>query len=201
MNMKIKTVLTVGRVPAILAAALLVTGCASIPSGPSRMALPGTGKNLEQFSSDDYRCRQFAVQQTGGATPNQRAAMSGVGSAAVGAGLGAATGVAIGGGYGAAVGAGSGLLIGGMMGSGPAMASGRESQERYDMGYVQCMYAAGHRVPVTQRMRDSLISGNSQEFINNVPASVPVAPTPVGSFPPPPPPGRPPPPPLPVPVK
>lgn len=174
----------------VLVAVLLATGCASIPSGPSRMALPGTGKNLEQFNFDDDRCRQFAVQQSGGSTPNQRAALTGAGSAAVGAGLGAATGVAIGGGYGAAIGAGSGLLIGGMMGSGTAMASGREGQERYDMSYVQCMYAAGHRVPVTQRMRDSLISGNTPNSVNNVSSPSPAS---AGSFPPPPPPGRPPP--------
>ena len=74
------------------------------------MVLPGSGKSFEQFRTDDYQCRQFAIQQAGGATPNQASAASGVASAAVGTGLGAAAGAAIGGGPGAAIGAGGGLL-------------------------------------------------------------------------------------------
>lgn len=49
-------------VPPILAAAL-VAGCAAAPTRPSTMALPGTGKPLEQFRADDSACRQWAAQQ------------------------------------------------------------------------------------------------------------------------------------------
>lgn len=40
---------------------LLLTGCATLPSGPSVMVLPGTGKSLEQFQADDLVCRQWAA--------------------------------------------------------------------------------------------------------------------------------------------
>ncbi len=37
-------------------------GCATIPTGPSVLVLPGTGKTLEQFQADDALCRQWAAQ-------------------------------------------------------------------------------------------------------------------------------------------
>lgn len=87
--------------------------CVSIPSGPSVMALPGSGKTFDQFRNDDFYCKQYASEQVSGVTPNQASISSGLGSAAVGTGLGAAAGAALGGGTGAAIGAGSGLLGGG----------------------------------------------------------------------------------------
>ena len=113
------------KLSALLALAALA-GCASIPTGPSMMALPGSGRSFDQFRYDDYACRQFASDQTGGTTPNQASITSGAGSAAVGAGLGAAAGAALGGGRGAAIGAGTGLLAGGLAGTGTARASGNE---------------------------------------------------------------------------
>jgi hypothetical protein len=50
---------------------------------------------------------------------------------------------------GAAAGAGVGLLVGALAGSGAANASAYALQQRYDMGYTQCMYAKGHKVPVS----------------------------------------------------
>ena len=173
------------RLLALLVATLL-TACASIPSGPSVMALPGSGKNFNQFRNDDYQCKQFAYEQVGGVTPNQSALASGATSAAVGAGLGAAAGALIGlgtgsAGYGAAIGAGSGLIGGGLAGTGSARASGRMSQQRYDNSYVQCMYAQGHRVPVRGQIIENPPVRNSNNYPNtNIP---------------PPPPGNPPPPP------
>ncbi len=43
--------------------AVAVSGCATIPSGPSVMVLPGPGKTLEQFQADDTFCQQWAAQQ------------------------------------------------------------------------------------------------------------------------------------------
>ena len=120
-----------------------------MPTGPSVMVLPGTGKNFEQFRFDDYECRQYAYEQLGGTTTKNVAVGSGLNSAAIGAGLGAIAGVALGGGEGAAIGAGTGLLAGGLAGSGTARTSGFIAQERYDNSYIQCMYAKGHKVPVT----------------------------------------------------
>ena len=37
---------------------------------PSVMALPGQGKNMDAFQQDDFACRQYASQQTGGASPS-----------------------------------------------------------------------------------------------------------------------------------
>jgi hypothetical protein len=45
---------------ALLTAALLVAGCAGVPTEPSVLALPGTGRSLEQFNADDFDCRQRA---------------------------------------------------------------------------------------------------------------------------------------------
>src|SRR2546428_1487047 len=68
---------------ALVVRGLLLSGCATLPAGPSVMALPGTGKPFEQFQTDDLVCRQWASQQTG--TTAERA--SGL-STAEGAGLG-----------------------------------------------------------------------------------------------------------------
>src|SRR5258708_32196249 len=95
----------------VLAAALLLGACVSVPSGPSVMVLPGTGKNFDQFRADDMDCRQFAYSQVGGTDANQVASESAVRSAAVGTVIGAAAGAAIGGRSGAAVGAGGGRLV------------------------------------------------------------------------------------------
>ena len=49
-------------------AGLLMVACATVPTGPSVMVLPGSGKNFEQFQTDDAVCRQWAAQQTGTTT-------------------------------------------------------------------------------------------------------------------------------------
>ncbi|SCY28692.1 hypothetical protein SAMN05216420_104114 [Nitrosospira sp. Nl5] len=165
--------------------AFLLASCASIPSGPSVMALPGSGKTFEQFRGDDTYCKQYATEQIQGMTPNRASITSGMGTAAIGTGVGAAAGGAFAGGTGAAIGAGSGLLLGGLMGTRTARTSGDLRQHRYDMGYTQCMYGHGHRVP---------ISGQIVDNPPNQPAAQPSQPS--GNVtPPPPPPGNPPPPP------
>jgi hypothetical protein len=171
----------------ILPVALLVA-CVHMPSGPSVMVLPGSGKNFDQFRSDDYLCRQFALQQTDSKTPMQAAMSSGAGSAAIGTALGAAAGAALGGGRGAAIGAGTGFLGGGLAGSSTAQSSSTISQERYDIAYIQCMYANGHRVPVSAGLSEGF-SGSNINYDHGSPAQ------PSGRYIPPPPPGSPPPPP------
>ena len=158
---------------------LAVTGCASMPNGPSVMVLPGTGMSFDQFRNDDAICQQYAFSQVGGTTANQAGMNSGVTSAAVGTALGAAAGAAIGGGSGAAIGAGSGLVAGSMVGTGAASSSMYANQQRYDAAYIQCMYAKGHQVPV------------SGQFSGVTPQQTV---TPASHIPPPPP-GMPPPPP------
>ena len=165
-----------------------ITACVSMPTGPSVMVLPGSSKSFEQFRYDDYDCRRYAYAQIGGITARDASVSSGVESAAVGAGLGAAAGAALGGGEGAAIGAGTGLLAGGLAGTGSARTSGYERQYRYDISYIQCMYAKVHRVPVSGKITSELPPPGSQKQIK-------ISPPPPGFTPPPPPPGSPPPPP------
>lgn len=114
--------------------ALLVAGCAGIPTEPSLLALPGTGKSLNDFRSSDAQCRQYASQQIIVATGPDTVRV---------------------GGYGA--------------------------QSRYDNAYVQCMYAAGHKVPVTASLARSLIE---QAPAANVPSGAAAIPPPPPHAPP-----------------
>lgn len=143
---------------------LVLTGCVTMPTGPSVMVLPGSGKSFDQFRYDDYECRQYAYEQIGGTTSRDAAVSSGLNSAAVGAGLGAIAGVALGGGEGAAIGAGTGLLAGGLAGSGTSRTSGYIAQERYDNSYIQCMYAKGHHVPVSGNINNNPYPYSGQQI-------------------------------------
>jgi len=136
----------------IFLALTLLGGCATMPAGPTVTAFPGHGKPFEVFQADDYACRQWALQQIGGASPsqtaNQNLATGAVVGTLVGAGLGAAIGAATGNvGAGAAIGGGAGLLGGTAMASGPAYDSQYALQRRYDIAYQQCMYAKGNVIP------------------------------------------------------
>jgi hypothetical protein len=135
---------------AILALGLFAAGCVTFPTGPSVMALPGGNRNFEEFRADDNECRAFAANSAGGSSAQQASMDAGAASAVIGTIVGAAAGAAIGGSSsGAAVGAGSGLLIGSAIGTSSANYSGYAVQQRYDIGYTQCMYAKGHKVPVS----------------------------------------------------
>jgi hypothetical protein len=81
----------------LLGVLLLLPACATLPTGPNVLVLPGAGTSLEAFQRDDRECQDYAAQQLPTGAP---------------AGTRAAT-----------------------------------LQWRYDMAYVQCMYAKGHRVP------------------------------------------------------
>lgn len=133
--------------------ALAAVGCTTLPTGPSVLVLPGMNKSFEQFRADDVQCQQYAFEQ-GGVTPAQTATRSGVGTAVAGTAVGAAAGAALGGGEGAAIGAGTGALAGTVAGSETARVTGYEAQQRYDMRYIQCMYAFGNRVPVNGNFVD-----------------------------------------------
>ena len=80
---------------------------------------------------------------------------------------------------GAGAGAATGLFVGSLIGVDEANASSYGTQRHYNNAYIQCMYAKGHRVPV---------SGH----IEQQPA---YSPPPANYAPPPPPPGYTPPPP------
>ncbi len=186
-------------VPLLALLTLGVAGCTTIPTGPSRMALPGTGKNFDQFQTDDATCRQFALQ-TSGATPTQTQENAAVKSAVIGTAIGAAAGAAIGNsGAAAGVGAGVGLLMGAMTGAAAGDASGYNVQRRYDNGYSQCMYAKGHRVAVPGRMARANPAAPAQPapqtYYSPPPPTSAPSQAPARYYGPPPPPGSAPPPP------
>jgi outer membrane protein OmpA-like peptidoglycan-associated protein len=142
----------------IFLALTLLGGCATMPAGPTVTAFPGHGKPFEVFQADDYACRQWALQQIGGASPSQTANQSAAGGAVlgtiVGAGLGAAIGAATGNvAAGAAIGGATGLLGGTAMGGNQGAASGYQLQRRYDIAYQQCMYAKGNQIPGVRPVR------------------------------------------------
>jgi len=149
------------RIATVSAALLLLGACVSLPSGPSVMVLPGSGKSFDQFRYDDADCRQFANVQIGGTSPSDAAASSVAKSAAVGTVVGAAAGAALGGQSGAAGGAGAGLLIGSAAGAGAGETSAYALQRGYDHAYIQCMYSKGHKVPVSGRLTSSSQAGTS----------------------------------------
>jgi hypothetical protein len=130
---------------AALASILLLDACASQPLGPTVNVMPGPGKPFEVFQQDQAICRNFADQQVQGGA--QQANNRQVGTAIVGTLLGAGLGAAIGGGRGAGIGAGAGALGGTAVGAGPSQRAQYSLQQRYDMGYSQCMYSRGNVVP------------------------------------------------------
>lgn len=156
--------------------ALLLSSCAAtMPDGPAVLVLPGTAKSFDQFRADDQECRGYAYAQIGGRTTEQAARDSAAKSALIGTAIGAAAGGLIGGRDGAAVGAGAGLAGGALVGADASYAAAGSLQRRYDHAFTQCMYAKGHKVPVSGRYSDGGRTRTAR------------------TAPPPPPPGQPPP--------
>ena len=106
----------------VLMFVFLLSACSTPPSGPMVLALPGTGKNFDQFHNDDLTCRQFVQAQisTSQKEPD----------------------------------------------------SAEESQQIYDIGYIQCMYGKGHRVPVP----GELMYGTQQDWHPPPPPNMPAPP-------------------------
>jgi hypothetical protein len=175
----------------LLAGGALLAGCATaLPTGPEVMVLPGNGKTLAQFQSDDETCRRWASQKIGIAP--QRASDEALArSAAVGTVVGAATGAAVGAAagnpaMGAAAGSGIGLLGGSVAGADRGDHAEWSLQHRYDVAYMQCMYTVGNQIPVA---RDSVPGYGTQSAAVSPPYLPPppdVPPPPAGMPPPPP---------------
>jgi hypothetical protein len=72
--------------------AVVVTGRASLPTGPSVMVFPVEGRPLEPFQAQDTRCRQWAAQQVGspGSPATERAVLGAVAGATMGTPVGTA---------------------------------------------------------------------------------------------------------------
>ncbi len=135
----------------LLLAAVGLSACATVPTGPSVMVWPGQGKPFEVFQTDDAVCRQWASQQVGaqpGESANKTLASGAVVGTVLGAGLGASIGAATGNfGAGLGIGAASGAVVGTAAGIGPSYGAQGDVQRRYDNAYMQCMYSKGNQVP------------------------------------------------------
>ena len=176
-----------------IATGLFLAACTTLPVGPNVMVLPGNGKNLDQFQADDGVCRQWAGRQTG-MTPSQASISSTASGAAVGTVLGAAGGAAVGAASGspatgAAVGSGLGLLGGTAVGASNAEGERWSLQDRYDVAYMQCMYAKGNQIPMPRGSVPTQMSTGQPAA--SLPATnlAPGIPPPPAGAPPPPPPG------------
>jgi hypothetical protein len=158
-----------------------VAACATTPTGPSVMVLPGSGKTFDQFRFDDNECRQFALSQSGAGTPDSAGTDAGVKSAATGAALGLLAGAALGGNSRSAVaGAALGTAGGAIAGTGAASQTAHTVQGRYDVAYQQCMYSKGNQIPMA--------AGRYQRSAPAYQSAPPPPPPPSNSAPPPPPP-------------
>jgi hypothetical protein len=129
----------------VIAAALLLEGCAMTPMGPTVQVLPGRGKPFEAFQQDQAVCMQYASQMVAGQA--DRANAMGVGAAVLGTALGAGLGAAVGGGSGAGIGAASGAVLGTGLGAGGSANAQGGIQYQYDNAYVQCMVSKGNVLP------------------------------------------------------
>lgn len=136
--------------PIIMAIGL--AGCASIPTGPTVMVLPGLDRTLEQFRRDDLFCRQWSAEQVGPATASEQVPAAPAAGMVGVAGTGAAIGATVDNSSAeAVVGAGNGLVGGTAVGLDASRAEVGSVQWRYDVAYEQCMYAKGHRIPIVMQ--------------------------------------------------
>jgi hypothetical protein len=141
-----------------LLAAVLLSGCATTPMGPTAMVLPAQGKPFGQFAQDQSMCKQFADGEVnGGATMSN---LKEFGVAAVTTTLGAGLGAAVRGGRGAGIGGAAGALGGSAMAANGSGRDQRGLQGRYDMAYTQCMYAHGNQIAGAPQSVPRLASGS-----------------------------------------
>jgi outer membrane lipoprotein SlyB len=133
----------------------VLSGCVTLPTGPSVNVMPAPDKPFEKFRMEDANCRQWGEQQLGRSiqeTYDRNLAAGAFTGTAIGAGLGAILGSASGhAGAGAAIGAVGGLIFGAAAGSDSGQIYGRDLQRRYDNAYAQCMYSYGNQLPAQYR--------------------------------------------------
>jgi hypothetical protein len=141
-----------------LFAAVLLSGCATSPMGPTALVMPASGKPFDVFVQEQAMCKQFAGGEVeGGATmSNLKQLGTMVVSTALGGGLGAAVRGRRGAEIGGAVGA-----IGGSAMAGHGSARDQNSlQGRYDMAYTQCMYSRGNQIASAARPAPQVAYGS-----------------------------------------
>ena len=129
----------------VLGVALLLTACATTPTGPMVRVMPAPNKPFEVFAMEQNDCENYASDQVAGGA--QAANKRALGATALGTVVGLGVGAATGSGRAATVGAASGGAIGAAVGANQSSFAGFSLQRRYDIAYSQCMYAKGNYVP------------------------------------------------------
>lgn len=128
---------------AAIAAALVLTGCVTTPTGPTVPIMPGKNKTFAQFRSDQVYCEHYANDRVAGRVnaSNDKIARNTV----LGAALGAILGGALGDTRGAVVGGAAGAAIG----ASTAHPDYHQysAQDQYNIAYAQCMKYRGNRIP------------------------------------------------------
>jgi hypothetical protein len=128
----------------MLLAAVLLSGCATQPMGPTARVMPASGKSFEVFAQEQASCKQFADGEVnGGAT---MANLKEFGTAAIATGLGGGLGAAIRGQRGAEVGGSLGAVGGAAIAGHGSARDQSNLQGRYDLAYTQCMYTHGNQI-------------------------------------------------------
>ena len=125
-----------------IAAALVTSACGSLPAdnAPTVAVMPGGGKNMAQFNTDDIACRDTARGKANQHTPLP-----------VAMGLGERIEVASA--RGAVVLRDNSESTGSVYGGSVAEDSAAfTTQQRFDTAYVGCMYTKGHKIPIGEAM-------------------------------------------------
>jgi uncharacterized protein YcfJ len=161
----------------VTAAATALAGCVTQPMGPTIYASPARGKSPAAFQQDEAACEDYANQRTAGQV--DEANNKAVGSALIGAALGAGLGAAVGGGRGAGIGAAAGGAVGTGVGANQSNRAQWSIQQRYNIAYAECMTSHGNTVPAAAYPPGYYAPGYYPP---------PPPPPPPGYYPPPPPP-------------
>jgi hypothetical protein len=155
----------------IAIAAVVLSGCATSPLGPTTVVMPAPGKPFEVFAQDQSMCKQYAGSEVdGGATT---ANLKEFGTAAITTALGAGLGAAIHGGRGAEIGGGAGALGGAALAANGSARDQNTLQGRYNVAYTQCMYARGNQVAGAPHSTPRVASGNGGQGYGPVSSTPP----------------------------
>ena len=128
---------------AALAPALVCAACSTMSGGsaPTVAVLPGGGKDMAAFNTDDIACRGDAQARASERSPVPAA--MGLGRTEVASSRSRL-----------AIRESTDTTTGSVYGGAPAAdaSTAFTLQQRYDTAYVQCMFSKGHKIPMKEQM-------------------------------------------------
>jgi hypothetical protein len=171
-------------VTASLIAAVLISGCATAPMGPTALVMPAQGKPFEVFAREQAMCKQFAGGEVDGDATMMN--MKQFGSAAISTALGAGLGAAVRGRRGAEAGGAMGAMVGAASASNGSARDQNNLQGRYNLAYTQCMYSRGNQIAGAPHAAPRAAKGEQGGYPQSAVASgypMPGAPDPAQAYP------------------